>query len=395
MSQKITSAFGASAALFLAILSAPVLAAETQPQQAEQTFPSIIVTEAVNQQIADRVFATGTVQPLEHVNVAPLVEGLSIRSLEADIGDTVEAGSVIAILNDDALLLQKSQNEANLAKAEAALAQIEAQLAEAKANADEAVRVRDRSEKLAASGTLPQSQADQARASAAAALARVNSAEQAIVVSRADIKVVETQIADIELRLSRTAVKAPVSGLVSARNARVGAIAAGAGEPLFTIIKNGEIELKAEISEGDVLKLAAGQKANVMLVGASAPLSGTVRLIQPTIDPQTRLGNVLVSLNEPEKARVGMFGNAEIIVEEKTTLVLPLTAITTAGGETTVRKVEDGVVKLISVKTGIQDGRVVEITEGLAEGDEVVAKAGAYVRDGDRITPVQSASATN
>lgn len=395
MSQKITSAFGASAALLLAILSAPVLAAETQPQQAEQTFPSIIVTEAVNQQIADRVFATGTIQPLEHVNVAPLVEGLSIRSLEADIGDTVEAGSVIAVLNDDALLLQKSQNEANLAKAEAALAQIEAQLAEAKANADEAVRVRDRSEKLAASGTLPQSQADQARASAAAALARVNSAEQAIVVSRADIKVVETQIADIELRLSRTAVKAPVSGLVSARNARVGAIAAGAGEPLFTIIKNGEIELKAEISEGDILKLAIGQKANVMLVGASAPLSGTVRLIQPTIDPQTRLGNVLVSLDEPGKARVGMFGNAEIIVEEKTALVLPLTAITTAGGETTVRKVEDGVVKLISVKTGIQDGRVVEITEGLAAGDDVVAKAGAYVRDGDRITPVQSAAATN
>lgn len=392
MSQKTTSAFGA---LLLAFLTGSAFAADTEPQQAEQTFPSIIVTEAVSSGITDRVFATGTIQPVEQVNVAPLVEGLSIRSLEADVGDTVEAGETIAILNDDALVLQKSENQANLAKAEAGLAQIEAQLAEAKANADEAVRVSDRSGKLAESGALPQSQADQARASATAALARVKSAEQAIAVSKADIKVVEAQIADIELRLSRTAVKAPVSGLISARNARVGAIAAGAGEPLFTIIKNGDIELKAEIAESDILKLAAGQKANVTLVGAATPLSGSIRLIQPTIDAQTRLGNVHITLDEPEKARVGMFGNAEIIVEEKTALVLPLTAITTTGSETTARKVEDGVVKLIPVETGIQDGRVVEITEGLAAGDEVVAKAGAYVRDGDRITPVRDAAATN
>ncbi len=73
--------------------------------------------------------------------MAPLVDGLSIQSLAVDIGDKVQAGQVLAVLNPDALLLQKSQNEASLAKAQAALAQYEAQLIEAQANAEEADRV--------------------------------------------------------------------------------------------------------------------------------------------------------------------------------------------------------------------------------------------------------------
>ncbi|MDO9415004.1 efflux RND transporter periplasmic adaptor subunit [Pararhizobium sp.] len=392
MSQKMTAAFGLSAVL-IALAGEPAIAAEeAAPATTEQTLPSIVVTKAEKKTIIDRVIATGSVQAVEEVYVAPLVEGLSIKALNADVGDRVEAGSTIAVLNDDTLLLQKSQNEANLAKAKAGLAQIEAQLAEAQANADEAVRVSKRSETLSKSGTLSQAQADQNKAGATAALARLNSAQQSIEVSKADIKVVESQIADIDLRLARTSVTSPVSGTVSVRNARVGAIAAGAGQPMFTIIKDGDIELKAEVSENDILKLATGQKARVTLAGGSTSLEGTIRLIQPTIDPQTRLGGVYIKFAEPEKARVGMYGSADITVEEKQAIILPLTAVTVAHNEATARKVEDGIVKLVKVETGIQDGQFIEITSGLSAGDDVVAKAGAYVRDGDRIKPVQSAA---
>jgi HlyD family secretion protein len=91
-----------------------------------------------------------------------------------------------------------------------------------------------------------------------------------------------------------------------------------------------------------------------------------------------------------------MFASAEIVVEEKQGIVLPLSAITTADNKTVARKVEDGVVKLVPVETGIQDGQMIEIVSGLAAGDEVVAKAGAYVRDGDKVNPVhaEQASAT-
>ena len=367
---------------------------EAAPQQQAQNLPAIVVTAAEMRPIVDRVIATGTVQAVEEVYVTPLVEGLSIRTLEADVGDRVEAGGTLATLNDDALVLQKSQTEASLAKAEAALAQIKAQLAEAKANAAEAVSARDRAQKLVKSGSQSQAAVDQSVAAADAALARVHSAEQAIAVSEADIKVAQSQIDDIDLKLARTAVKSPVAGIVSARTAKIGAIASGSGSPLFTVIRDGEIELKADVAEDGILKLEPGQKATVTLAGGAARLSGKVRLVEPTLDPQSRLGHVYIRFDEPGKARAGMFASAEIVAAEKEGLTLPLSAVTATDGKTVARKVENGIVTLVPVETGIQDGQAIEIVKGLSAGDEVVAKAGAYVRDGDRVNPVHAEEAS-
>lgn len=375
-------------------LAADAATGEPAPTEQVENLPAIVVIAAETRTLTDRVIATGSVQAVDEVYVTPLVDGLSIRSLAADVGDTVEANGTLATLNDDALVLEKSQTEASLAKAKAALEQIKAQLVEAKANADDAVRTRDRALKMVKSGSQSQATADQAVAAADAALARVNSAEQAIAVSEADIKVAEAQIADIDLRLARTAVKSPVAGVVSVRTAKVGAIASGAGAPLFTIIENGEIELKADVSEDGILKLAPGQKVKITLAGGAATLTGTIRLVEPTLDPQSRLGKVYIRFDEPGKARAGMFASAEITVAEKDGLVLPLSAVTTSDGKTVARKVADGVVKLVPVTTGIQDGQVIEIVSGLAAGDEVVAKAGAYVRDGDRVNPVKAEQAS-
>lgn len=374
--------------------AASVRAADAAANQAAgdqvQNLPAIIVTTAEERTITDRVIATGTIQPVEEVYVAPLVDGLSIRSLGAEVADRVTEGDTLATLNDDALILTKSQLEAMRAKAEASLAQIEAQLLEAKANAEEADKARERAEKLVKSGATSQAIFDQATAAAKAAISRVTSAEQAISVSRAEIKVMDAQIADIDLKLARTAVKAPVSGVVSSRTAKIGAIAMGNSEPLFSIIRDGEIELKADVSEASILKLAVGQKATVTLAGGAATLSGSIRLVEPTLSNDTRLGRVYIKLDEPEKARVGMFASAEITTQEKKGIVLPLSAVTTSREGTIARKVEGGIVKLVKVETGIQDGQVIEIASGLSAGDEVVAKAGAYVRDGDRVRPVQA-----
>lgn len=391
------------AALGIATLSAAgfvpsVTRAQEEPAAAvaAPSLPAIVVTDAKTRAMVDRVLATGTVEAVEEVFVSPLVEGLSIRALNADIGDRVEADGTLAVLNDDMLLLQKSQYLATVAKAEASLAQSEAQLAEAKANADEAVRVSDRSQTLAKNGTVSTAAADQARAASVAALARVNSAEQLIAVARADIAVAQSQIADIDLRLARTAVKAPVGGIVAARSAKIGAIASGAGTPLFTIIRDGALEVKADVTEADLVRVVVGQKVHVTLAGGAATVEGVVRLIAPTVDAQTRLGTVHITLTDPARARVGMYASTEIIVEEKQAIALPLTAVTTTGGKSEVRRVENGIVTLVGVETGIQDGQQIEIRSGLKDGDQVVAKAGAYVRDGDKINPVASMpAATN
>jgi HlyD family secretion protein len=359
-----------------------------RPAPAEPKLPAIVVTEAVNKPMVDRVIATGSVRPVDEIYVQPLVDGLSIKAINVDVGSQVKANSVLATLNDDALLLQKSQLQANKAKAEAGLAQYKAQVLEAQANLDDTRRQRDRTQRLSQTGTSTISQLEQATAQFQVAEARLNAARQAVAVGESDVKVVDSQIEDVDLRLARTGVKTPVDGIVSAKNAKIGAIASGAGTPLFTVIKDGAIELVADLSETAIQKVKAGQRAIVMVAGAKTGIEGKVRLVSPTVDPATRLGSVNIIVDSESGVRSGMYGSAEIIVTETNALALPLSAVTTNRAGSTARRVQDNVVKQVKIETGIQDGSFVQIVSGLQAGDQVVAKAGAFVRDGDRIAPM-------
>ncbi|UXS02273.1 efflux RND transporter periplasmic adaptor subunit [Agrobacterium tumefaciens] len=377
--------------LSVAILPLPVLAeGESQPSAARQNLPSIVVVHAAERPLVDRVIATGTIKPVDEIYVQPLVDGLSIDKLNADIGDQVEANAVLAELSTDSLILQKCQYEANKAKAQASLTQSKAQVLEAEANLNDAIRQRDRAARLGQTGSGSVSQVEQTQAAAEVAKARLDAAKQAVSAGEADIKVVDAQIEDVDLRLTRTGVKTPVAGIVSAKNAKVGAVASGAGTPLFTIIKDGAIELVADLSETDIQKIKVGQKAYLTVAGGSAKIEGKVRLVSPTVDATTRLGSVHVVLPVDSPARAGMYASAEIIVEETTALSLPLSAVTAGRQGSTTRKIEGDVVKQVKIETGIEDGGFIQIVSGIAAGDMVVEKAGAFVRDGDRIKPVEA-----
>ena len=384
------SVFAASPAFGIAADEpAAVTKTAAKPADDKTNLPAIRVMDVRERKLVDRIIVTGTIEPVEEAYVQPQVEGLRIETLKKDVGDAVKAGDVLATLSSDSLVLEKSRLQANRAKAEAVTAQLKAQLAEAKANEAEAIRQAERAEKLVKSKAISVSQAEQLRATATAASARVNSADQAILANEADVKVVDAQIDDIDLRLARTDIKAPVDGVISMKNAKIGSIAAGAGNPLFTIIRDNAIELRGDVAEGDLLKLQPGQVVHMSVAGTSTKVDGKVRMIDPMINATTRLGTVKISIDDASVARIGMYASAEVVVSERNVLTLPLTSVTTEDGATIVRLVDgNGVVKLTKVKTGVQDGDFVEIESGLKAKDIVVEKAGAYVRDGDRVNPV-------
>jgi HlyD family secretion protein len=151
-------------------------------------------------------------------------------------------------------------------------------------NTAEAVKTSNRARQLVASGAYSTVQAEQAEAQATAALARVRSVEQSVKVAQADIALIDAQIKDVDLRLARTEVKAPVSGVVSARGARVGAIASAAAGPLFSIIRDGALELRADVAETDMHRIVEGQRVHINLIGADAARDGVIRLIEPTLN---------------------------------------------------------------------------------------------------------------
>ena len=381
-------------ALVLALGGAlsPALADSPVAEPAEATaptLPAISVVTVAQAQLTDRVLASGTIAAVERVLVQPQIEGQAIDAILAEVGDDVAAGQVLAQLSDTALKLQSSQLAASRAAAVASIAQAEAQLVSARSSADEAERVRVRAEKLKAQGTASQAAADQAIAAATSATAQVNVATQALTAAQAQLALVDAQVADIELKLARTQIKAPVAGRIVARNAEVGAIATAAGQPMFTLIRDGLLELRADVAEEDLLRLQPGLAVTMRVVGLPEPQTGTVRLVEPEVDAVTRLGRVRITLDKPEAVRAGLFAEAEIVAASREVLSVPVTSVAAGEGvSTALRVTSEGVVESVEVTTGIRDGGMVEIVSGLAAGDMIIARAGAFVRPGDRINPV-------
>lgn len=380
-------------------LGMPAFAVHAQeadaPQATAPSLPAITVSDVTTRTLRDRVIASGLVAPVENVQVAPLIEGQPIETLEADVGDWVKEGQVLARLSKTTLELQRSQFNASIASAKATIAQAEAQLLEARASADEAQRVNERTQALQKQGTASQAAADQASANAIASTARVTVATQSLEAARAQLALAEAQLANVELQLDRTEVKAPVAGEITARSAVVGSIATAQGQPMFQMIRDGALELIVDVAEIDLIRLAPGQKVRMLAVGTPHPLTGTVRLVEPTIDTTTRLGRARITIDDPSQVRSGMFMDAEILVAERETVAVPVSAVGSTVDGTTVMKVADGTVTRAPVKTGIRDAGWVEIVDGLAAGDVVVTKAGSFVRDGDRINPVPAQAETN
>ncbi len=359
LSLKVFLLASAMTGLFL-----PAAFAQTPAPTADIVLPAITVTTVSMRQVEDHVLASGLIAPVEQVAVVPLIEGQPIESLSVDVGDLVAAGQVLAKLSTATLTLQQSQLQASFAAAQS--------------NAAEAKRTALRTAALLAQGSVSNAANDQAQAALTAANAQVSS--------------VQAQMDTNALQIARAQVKSPVAGLITARNAEIGAIASAQGGPMFVLTRDGALELRADVSEQDLPRVQQGQTATIRLASGLAPLTGRLTLVEPSIDLSTRLGRARITLDAPDTVRAGMFAEADILVSSRTGLVVPVTSVGSQGGETTVMTVKDGVVHRTVITTGIRDGGWVEVLTGLAEGDQIVAKAGAFVTDGDKINPISTAT---
>ena len=182
-------------------------------------------------------------------------------------------------------------------------------------------------------------------------------------------------------------VRAPAAGTVVSSAAVVGAMASGRGQPLFRIAAQGEMELLAETPVNTLAGLAPNQSAAVEIVGVGS-LPGRVRLISTTINQATQLGQVRVFIGSDARLRTGAFGRARIDVAQRCGTAVPLSAVLYGSGGPVVQVVRDGRIESRRVRVGLMAAGQAEIREGLSEGDMVVARAGAFLREGDRVRSV-------
>ncbi len=326
--------------------------------------PSLTVTVTTPQasSLAQKISANGNLVAWQEAIVGAEANGLKITEVRVNVGDRVQRGDVLAVLQADSL--------------QAELAQAEGALAEATASAQEAKSQADRARSLQQQGFFSNAQLSQALAAEASSVARVQSARAMV------------QLQNV--RLSQTQVRASDAGVISARQATVGSVV-GAGTELFRLIRQGRIEWRAEVTATEIGRIQVG--APVQIKAASGQLlQGKVRMVAPSVDAQTR--NALVYVDLPTatgSARAGMYAQGEIALGQSQALTVPQAAVVVRDGFSYVYTVGvDQKVNQLKVQTGRQSGDRVEVVSGLKADARVVASGGAFLNHGDTVRVVDA-----
>ncbi len=353
--------------------------------------PAVSVVEVVTAEFTETAVVSGSLVPRDEILVTPEVEGFRVLDLRVDESDRVKKGDVLATLVSESLDAQIAQNDASLARADAAISRARSEIVAATARLEEATSAFERAKPLQNSGYLSKSTFDQRKAAATTAQAQLVAARDGLKLAQAEKGQVEAQRRELEWRLANTKVTAPEDGIVSRRDAHIGALASSSAKPMFHIIARGEVELDAEVIETELARIHVGQKARIDVAGVGE-VTGTVRLISPEINADTRLGRVRIFLGDDPKLRIGGFARGVIDTAEARGLSVPTAAVVFDSTGAFVQVVRDGRVERRAIETGLVADGLVQVRKGLALGDVVVAKAGTFLREGDAVRAVRPSS---
>ena len=367
-------------------LVVPARAADA-PAPADSSAPAVTVVPAVERDLVLQAAITGTLVPKDEVLVSPELDGNLVTDVLVEEGDRVAQGQVMARLAHDMLDTQIAQQAAAVAKSEAAVVQAQNSITQAQADQTQSRLALDRARSLVTSGSTTAAALETATASAQASVGRLGFAQSGLVAAQADLDHARAVANELALKLTKTAIRAPVDGIVSRRMARVG-IRASASQELFRLIGHGTIELEGDVVETRIPEMKAGEPALVSL-GDGAPVQGRVRVVYPEVDKLTRLGKVRITLGDDPRLHIGAFARGTVDVKRERILAVPVAAVLYGDAGPSVLVVKaDNTVESRPIATGLVDRDWVAVESGLAPDEGIVARAGSFLQAGDTITPV-------
>jgi RND family efflux transporter MFP subunit len=358
-----------AAALCLAVATLALQAGASRAADEKKTVkPALTVTTTQPQRVSlpVRLAANGNIAAWQEASVGTESGGLRLTEVRVNVGDRVQKGQVLATFAAETLGAEAAQARASLGEAEA--------------NAANAAADAERARSLQATGALSASQINQYMTAEKTARARVEAARA----------LYNAQ----QVRLGQTQVRAPDSGIISARLATVGAVV-GSGAELFRLIRQGRLEWRAEVTATELGRITTGTTA-LITAASGARLAGRVRTIGPTVDPQTRAALVYVDLTPlpgpaSGSARAGMFARGEFDLGAVPALTVPQAAMVVRDGFSYVYRVNpDNRVAQLKVQTGRFEAGRVEITSGLPADARLVASGAGFLNDGDLVRLVEA-----
>ena len=336
---------------------------DAKPSAAPKPALTVTLTQAKLAMVPLQLAANGNIAAWQEAIIGSEANGLRIKELHVNVGDAVRSGQLLATLDDAGV-------QVDLALARAALHEAQALAAEATANAERARGVQT-------AGVLSAQQISQYLTQEQTAKARVASAQ--------------AQWDAQQLRLKHTKVLAPDAGIISARSAALGAVV-GAGSELFRLIRQGRLEWRAELTSQELVRMRKGTPV-VVTAPDGTHSKGKVRIVSPTVDPQTRNGLVYVDIAAAH-FKPGMFARGEFDLGRSDALTVLQSAVVVREGFSFVYAVgADNRAKQRKVQTGRMLGDTIEIVQGISPQDRLVATGAGFLTDGDLVRIVQAPAA--
>ncbi len=328
---------------------------------AQETFGAtpVKVFKVRKQRISEKLVYTGTLEAWQKINITPDVGG-KIARIYVNEGDRVSKGQVLAELDTRTVELQLQQAEASLAVARARFQDAQTNL--------------ERMERLRKENAVSEQQYEQIRLAHEAAKAQLDQAQAAVNLARHNLDV--------------SIMKAPFSGVVASKNANVGDVinpmmgSFSAASGILTLVDFSRIKIRVDVSPADIGRIQKGQAAVLRVPSLPGEeFRGTVHVVNLAADPLTKKFGVEVAIENPELIlRPGTFGEVTLEVStHEDALVVPQKAILS---NEFVFVVENGKAVKRSVKLGLQNSLLVEITQGVAEGDQVVVEGNFGLEEG-------------
>ena len=412
--------------------------------KAEET--KVATEKVTNRTIVEVVSANGKIAPEFEVKLSPDVSG-EVIELYVKEGDLIKTGQLLAKINPEIYLSNYDRtiaafntSQANLANSKAQLAQVKSQFINAKSSFD-------RNEKLHSQKTISDAEFESSKANYEVALAQVEAGEQSVKAAAFNVKNAEAGVKESKENLSKTSIYAPVAGTVSKLNIEKGERVAGAsqfgsGTEILRIANLLTMEVKVSVNENDIVRVALNDTAlvevdaylNRKFKGIVTEISTSANTVGVSADQVTNFDvkirllldsyKDLIPADKPNDSpfRPGMSATVDIQTASRTNvLTLPIQAITSradttksaappvekegtqAENEQTSKKkaelvqeyvfmYDNGVAKMVKVKTGIQDNMYIQVLEGVKEGQEVITApyraVSKKLKDGDKVKKV-------
>ncbi len=393
-------------------------AANNQP-----TIVDVTTAQAVTRQIPTYFEATGNLAGDAQTDVAPAIGG-KIVEVNFDVGSYVEKGSVLVRLDDRDAKLRLEQAEAQVVQqrrafdtATAALRQAQvrlglkdgetfdietfSQVKSTRANLILAEKELARAERLFATEDVSRSsvdqrraqrdaligQLDEARSNAAVAVRAINSAEAQVAAARSGIATAETQVGQARKALTDTVIRAPISGYIAERVADLGEFVTpnAPNTKVATIVRTSTLRLKIDVPEQSIGRVTTGQGISLQVSAyPDRNFSGTVARILPSLNAAARTLTVEAEVpNGDGLLKPGQFATVRITqAKAENAVMVPASAVRTEGDLSRVFVVKDGAAREQLVQTGILEGDLLQIKQGVAEGDVIATSGIGELSDG-------------